>query len=369
MAGRIEVFSDKSISQAEISPSFTEKIVGNYHGREITQKKGVQSLIADAAEELTFSVSEKVEKDISKRKISSSKHSRIEKIKELYEKYLRQIPDLESPEKLNSLLKKLKQEKFKDPSKLKEELKNSFKDITHQYLALEFMEEVLEEENEDQLLSLVQEVKTSLYETQGPEIRAGLNISHIADKFATEGLSDIQSLRDFYRDNIIKYEKLSNLHSALVNEFGEEGFEKSIAFLIEACGNDLRAQGPSISPSQLKQILDDLYRLEVIGNFHRECAKLINQTNTLYHENIRITSASLAGKVFALKEETWITSSKIKDLINSTGLFKIESKIFFLTNLKEEIRKIPIKAFLDNEDRMKFLNTIQEAIDNYIEQE
>ena len=42
---------------------------GSYRGQQVTHNADVMSLIADAAEELSFAASEKVEKKLSKRKI------------------------------------------------------------------------------------------------------------------------------------------------------------------------------------------------------------------------------------------------------------------------------------------------------------
>ena len=342
---------------------------GIYRGERVSQQFDIQSLIADAAEELTFVASEKVEKDISKRKISSYKDRTVELIKRI-ERYLKQVPDLGSPEKLKEFLEHIKKVPFHSPSQLREETKKFFKDITHQYIALFYSLEVLEEEDpSNELIPILKEVTENLLAESGPEIRAGLNISTAAVDFSEKGLGEIQSLRDFYRENILNYESLSKLYDALLKNFDEDDFEKAVFFLIEAVGNDLRSQGPSISPAQLKQIMDDLYRLEVVGNFHRDCASLIEQIQNLFELKIFLTPSELAGKILSLREEKWLVSSKVENLIKDTGISNLEAKIFFLTELKKIVRTIPLKVFEDLDQREKFLAVIQETLDNMIELE
>ena len=357
--------------QVDTETTSQEAILGQgvYRGERVSQQLVVQSLIADAAEELTFGVSEKVEKDISKRKISSRKKRTVELIKRV-EQYLKQVPDLGSPEKLKEFLEHIKKIPFRSPSQLREEAKKFFKDITHQYIALSYSLETLEEEDaSNELITLLKTATENLLEESGPEIRAGLNISTAAVEFSEKGLGEIQSLRDFYRENILNYESLSNLHEALLKKFNEDDFEKAISFLIEAVGNDLRSQGPSIAPAQLKQIMDDLYRLEVVGNFHRDCASLIEKTQDLFHLKILLSAGKLAGKVLALKEEKWVVTSKVENLLSATGINDLEAKIFFLTELKKMVRAIPLKVFEDLDQREKLLSVIQETLDSMIELE
>ncbi len=341
---------------------------GSYRGEKIKEKLDIQSLIADAAEELTFGASEKVEKDLSKRKVSSKK-SEFEKVRERLEMYLRKVPDFGSLDKLNQFIEHLKKSKFSSREQLLKETDKYFKDITHKFLALTYVLDVFKEEGEKDLADVLEKTVSYLSKEHSEDIRAGLNISETAQDFSSKGLGEIQELRDFYRENIVKYDGLHALHSSLLQNFSEDDFDNAVSFLIEAAGNDLRSQEPSVSPAHLKEVMDDLYRLEVIGNFHRDCASLIEKTEKLYSVKVSISAAQLADKVLALKEEKWIVSSRVEELLNSSLPGDIEARIFFLTNLKELVRAIPLKAFSDQEDRDKFLSVMQEALDSVIEAE
>ncbi len=366
MNERIAGINQQQIQGAEAkSPPSDAPPTGVYQGENVTQVIDIQSLIEDAFEELTFSASENVEKKMAEREITSPK-DRLSEIRKAMEKYLRQVPDIGSPEKVKKFLEHIKRANIKTPSQIKEEVQKFFRDVTHQYTALLIARDSLKDEG---LKQLVKDAADSLLEEKGPEIRAGLNVSQTARAFSEKGLADTQALRDFYRESVLNYESLSQLHSVLTSAFDGQDFEQAVAFLIEAVGNDLRSQGPSISPAHLKKVIDDLYCLEVLGNFHRDCRSLMGDVRRIFGLSPRISPEELANRVLKMKEEKWFTASVVENLADVAGMTMLDARIFFLTELKGMVRKIPIKVFDSLDQRENFLNAIQEALDISIEKE
>jgi type III secretion protein W len=343
--------------------------VGQYRGQQVTQKTDIMSLIADAAEELTFVASEKVEKKLAKRKIGKKagmKSSALERA----EFYLKRLPDLGRPEKLQQFLEHVKKQGAMSPRRLMEEAGKFFKDISHQYAGLSFAKEMIEQEGgQEELSASLKGALDECLKAHGPEIKAGLNMSEIARDFSEQGLGKVQGLRDFYRDMVLKYEGFNETYRSILERYGESGFIQAKDFLIKAVGADLQSQGPSVSPVELKRVIDDLYQLEALGNLHRDCSALLEKLGKGFGIKSEITPQDLMGRIMALKEEQWITGNSIEGIVQSVGIRDIETRIYFLRELKNLVRDIPLKVYGDTESREKFLDAVQEAMDKAIESE
>ncbi|MBW2067606.1 MAG: type III secretion system gatekeeper subunit SctW [Deltaproteobacteria bacterium] len=338
---------------------------GVFRGEKVQVKQDATSLIADAAEELTFSAAETVEKKIEKRRISKERKS--DQLKQI-EKLLKTIPDINKKELLEwcERIRKNPPQSSKD---LLDLLNEDFDDVTHQDLALSVLEELLSKEGDDELLKAVRSAKNLLEAEHGAEIRAGLNISVTAQSFSQQGLGKTSELRDFYRSTVLKYEGLTKTFESILENFPDKNFLEAVNFLIKAVGSDLHSKGPSIEPSELKIILDDLYHIESLGNLYRKCDDLLNRTVKGFGLKLKTTSKDIVGHILKLKDASWLTSSQIEELPSKLGIKNLSAQIYFLQGLRETVRLMPMKLFSDNNLRLNMLDRMQEAIDALIERE
>lgn len=345
----------------------TTGAAGNYRGQQVTQKADVMSLIADAAEELSFVASEKVEKKLAKRKIGKRpgmKSSAMERA----EYYIKKLPDMGRPEKLQQFLDHVKKQGAMSPRQFMQEAGKFFKDISHQYAALSYAEEMLEQEGgREELTSSLKAALDECMRSNGPEIRSGMNVTDTARGFSDRGFGDVQGLRDFYRDTVLQYEGLNETYRSLLEKYGESGFIQARDFLIKAVGADLQSQGSSISPVELKRVMDDLYQLEVIGNLREECSGLIRKMQEQFSMAPQISSQGLMDRIMGLKDQQFITGGSVTDIVRSMGIRDIEAQISFLREFKNLVREIPLKAYSDTATREKLLDAVQEALDSAIE--
>jgi type III secretion protein W len=365
MPQRIES-SQPSQEQIAKTHPHDQVVEGSFKGERVSVQRDATSLVSDAAEELTFSASEKVEKDIKKRKIGKKKE-----IKQAFqaELYVKKVPDLKQ-EDLLSFLKHIRKNRPNTMHDLLQEAKSSFKDVTHQYLALSFVKEMLDKEEGDSELGKTLEASIEyLMETEGTRIRAGLNVTEVAQEFSNEGFASTQNLRDFYRDTVLKYEGLKETYDSIVRNFDPEGFIQATQYLIKAVGNDLHSKGPSVSSLELKMILDDLYHLESLGNLYRNCSELIAKTNHEFDEKIKLTPHNAIQMILSFKDEKWITENQILNFSQSAGIKDLEGQIYFLRGLKELVRLMPLKLFSDDENRHNLISKMQQVLDTLIGQE
>jgi type III secretion protein W len=242
---------------------------GEYKGEKVQQEgKSVMSMIHDAAEELTFVHSETQSKKLAERKSTTRKAGLDEATMEMYQKLLKSVPDMGSPDKLAGLLESIKKGK-PTPDQLRQQLGEQYEDVSHQYAALQFLEEALTQQNAPpESLATVREARRQLEQEKGPEIRAGLNVSLEAHKFSEQGVGSSQELRDFYRDTVLKFEDAEQAFEAILGQYGREKFADAAEFLIRGIGHDIEAMGPSRDKEELHAINRGLKSVQHARNLY-----------------------------------------------------------------------------------------------------
>lgn len=242
---------------------------GEYKGEKVQHEgKSVLSMVHDAAEELTFVHGETQSKRLAERKTTTRKGGLDEAAMELYQKFIQAVPDMGNPEKLSSLLEFVKKGK-PNPDQLRQQLGEHYQDVSHQFAALQFLEEALTQQKappED--IATVREARRALEQERGPEIRAGLNVALEAHKFSEQGVGSSQELRDLYRDMVLKFEDAEQAFEAILNRYGREKFADAAEFLIRGIGHDIEAMGPSRDKEELHAINRGLKSVQHARNLY-----------------------------------------------------------------------------------------------------
>lgn len=251
---------------------------GEYKGEGVQQEsKSVMSKIADAAEELTFVHSETQSKKLAERKSTTRKGGLDEAAMEKYQKYLQAVPDMGSPDKLAGLLESIKKKK-PSPEDLRQQLGERYPDVSHQFAALQFLEEVLTQQKAPEAdLATVREARRQLEQEKGPEIRAGLNVALEAHKYSEQGVGSQQELRDFYRDTVLKFEDAEQAFESILSQYGREKFGDAAEFLIRGIGHDIEAMGPSRDKEELHAINRGLKSVQHARNLYIAFDDLLNK--------------------------------------------------------------------------------------------
>ena len=157
----------------------TTQKTGEWNGLKVTAGNDPASLLADAAEELTFAASEKVEKDVSVRK-KPDKEKRLAAVTPPEEALAEMQQRM--GKRLNDLLAKLKSGNG-SPAALKEALEG-FPDPTERHAALDWLEDQFADQLS--LAAMVRREREQLEAESATAIQAGYNISGV-DAEATGG--------------------------------------------------------------------------------------------------------------------------------------------------------------------------------------
>src|SRR5690554_8214749 len=91
---------------------------------------------------------------------------------------------------------------------------------------------------------------------------------------ATGSAEDAQALQAAYSDLILGEVTLGDTLGRMLEQFGEEGFEKGLAGMLRALGDDLSAARPSTEPTRLQALVGDLYQLEVTQTLLERCHEI-----------------------------------------------------------------------------------------------
>lgn len=377
MSGRIDpnVSLNQPLTSArarEESATAAEAARGAYRGEAVVLDEDPLSMIEDAAEELTFGASEKVEsKELAERKVEGGSRilDRVDAAERVQE-YLAKLPDMGRQEKLQEFVNQLRQHGANTPRQVLDEVRQFYSDVSHQYAALAYADEELEREGgPEELRAAVRGAMDESMREHGPEIRAGLNISSVAAEFSGRELGEIQQLRDFYRQTVLGHDGLRETFGSILKEYGAGGAPNAISFLLKAVGEDFSSKGPSIEPSELKLILDDMYKLEVLSTVHDRAAALLDRMGRRFDSVRGGNPEELMGSVLTLADSSWVQPDQVAQIGKGLGIREPEPEIYFLREMKEMVRLIPPKIFPDADRRDRLLDAVQDALDAAIERE
>ena len=346
---------------------------GNWHGESVeVGPRDALSLLQDAKEELTTLMSEEMEvKDIKEREIEEKEFGYADRVNEIegaWKMLEEQLPDLD----LNALHDLL--EEFMGAGDLSEDdirrmVGEKFKDPSHAFAAMQGLEQALRTVGRDEMADRVASVREQFAAEHGPSIRAGLNITKTALEISGGDRVAAGELRDLYRSTVFGKPGPSGLYRGIIDQFGVEGFADRMRFLTRAVGDDLVAEGPSVDPARLQELIRDLSTLRVLDTVHERCDQL---TARLERQNqVKVETTDVMQSLLPLTEETVNGPSKIIAVPEKLGIpeTRLDARITLLREARDVMALMPVAIYRDADARGAVLRAMQEAMDITIEQE
>jgi type III secretion system YopN/LcrE/InvE/MxiC family regulator len=259
---------------------------GNFRGEMVQVQESPLSMLESAAEELTFGAHERMtRRELGELKIEDKGSRQLEQVERIQE-YLESLPDLDQ-EKVRDMVERLLQRgEGGSQEGLKRELEGFHEDITYQQGALELMDDALRGNDDPKAQELRRNVQALMAEnnrTMAPAIQAGLNITQTAMLNASDA-SEVQDLRNFYRESVLSHESLSKSWSNIVQRYGEGDLGGRIKFLLQALGADLSSRGPSIAPAELKAIVDETHQLATLSTIRERAISFFGRLQQRFGE-------------------------------------------------------------------------------------
>lgn len=344
--------------------------IGSFRGQTVQSQPDQLSLIQDSAEELTFGLSETVEKKISARK-KGKDSAQLSRLMALISKLQGSLPDFNKNGNMQRFVARLL-ELLKNggtPGQVKDLVKEMFPDSSHQFAALATAKELLAEAENSDGMGVLDEAMQLLEAEDGEGIRAGLNISVAASEMEREGLSDVQHLRDFYRSNVLGFEDIMQAYESIIKDFGETKFEKTLEFLMKAISADIDSLTPSTDRLALKEIHDSLFQTRMLGDLHQDMGTLIDRMKQQFSLQLACKPQDLVKDMMNLLRQQFISEGHFRNLVEYCRYGDLEAKIDFLREWNARIRRLPLKIYARPDQRGKMLEAGQAALDGLITEE
>lgn len=81
------------------------------------------------------------------------------------------------------------------------------------------------------------------------------------------------------------------------------------------------------------------------------------------------TAHDLMRELLEMTTQRWIDPNSFIQITNKIGVKDSEMRIYFLTQLREKVRLIPLKLYPAADTREKMLDALQQAMDTEISRE
>ncbi len=338
---------------------------GSLMGNAAARVEDPMSLLADAAEELTFAADTTDEFELEDRKERErAEESLAERVK-LYQDLMHEAGKARDVDRLKDSLRARE-----GREKAAREALNRFPDPSDAYAALS---DALESLSDDPSVdpTVLEDIRQGLAELEaehGPQIRSGIQGALAAAGYAD--LDGTDNLRDLYRQTVCDFKDVNAAFAHIHEKYGDVGFDKAMDFLFNALSNDLATDVPSMETTHLENVHANLEQIRLLQSTHVQCERLLQRWESVHGvTNAALTPMELLGDMVGLRNENFLGAMHIDRIAAKAKAPDIERQVLFLQELLSMTRNLPIQLFDGEQGRMKVLDAVQESVDNAIQRE
>jgi type III secretion protein W len=344
---------------------------GQFMGARVTQELDPMSLLADAAEELTFSLSEGEETRLDERKEKTTEKRRSDPLIEAAGKQAAEA-DEKYGRPLNHLEQLFKLKNNADLAELMDAIKQALPhgegseqpDPADEFILLAGLKNRLGQDHP--VAGTIDRALDNLAETQGFAVASGLAVDLAAPEFAELGGTD---LRGAYRSVVADLTSPRETLTALRARFGDDKVNQGLDFLMTVLGNELSSSGPSVEKSQLKALTGDLGMVRVLGLVHTRCAEVLARLDQAHGVKSRMGADQLLDDVLAARDNQYVGSRDFQGMVERAGTPDTEREVLFLQDLLQGLRDLPDLFYDGHEARQRLQGALQSALDDAVRRE
>ena len=304
------------------------------------------------------------------------------------------FPELQRSEVLTrfmALLRRMQREN--NFNELAEEMKNLFPDPAVRSGVVEAMSNDLSADEwgggNDELHDELEKISQQLEREHGPEIAAGNNIAPVLNEFVSKRPEEAGEVRDAYRRAVFDYKTPVEAYRFIATNLAKfsgdaqgpaffspadgENFERRLGvaldFLASALAADLAATNPSGAPAHLREVVDGLQQVRFLGNAHESCRSLLVKFHNSTRQSVPVAPFRLMSAMLDASRGERVSDAEFKQLALEFNLPPLEPSINFMTQFRDIVRTLPARAFEKTETRERVLDSMQTAIDHFIDEE
>ena len=346
------------------STNTNAQVTGSFSGSQAVMVESPMSLLADAAEELTFAADTTDEFELEERKEKDKTEEAFAERVKLYQDLMHEAG---KSQELNQLKDSLRSKEGRE--KAAREALSRFPDPSDAWAALS---EAYEDLRNDPSVpsAVIDGIRQGLDELEaehGPQIRAGIQGALNAAGYTDLGNSD--GLRDLYRQTVCEFDDVNAVFAHIHEKYGDISFDKAMDFLFSTLGNDLASDVPSMETTHLESVHTSLEKVRLLQNTHIQCERLLSRWENVHGVHCDLSSMELLGDLVKLRGEKFLGAMHIDAIAAKAKAPDIERQVLFLQELLNTTRTLPVLFFDGEQGRMTVLDAVQEAVDNAIQRE
>ena len=340
---------------------------GSLFGNAVVEAESPMSLLADAAEELTFAADTTDDFELDERKERDKMEKALSERVKMYRQLMNEKGEAQQIDQLKDAIRAREGQE-----NALRQARRHFPDPSDAWAALKSVQEALEEDPSvprDVLKEALDDIQSALDvldAEQGPAIRAGVQGALAARGF--EGLDGLDGLRGLYRHAVCDFTDVNALYAHIQEHYGDD-FDQALNFLYKAIANDLATDVPSMETKHLEHVNANLGELRSLQSAHSLCATLMARWAVVHGVTCGLDAMKLLGAVVALRQEHFLGASQVNAIAAQAGPPDIERKVLFLQELLNIARSFSPTLFDGPEGRMKVLDAVQDAVDAAIVEE
>lgn len=363
---KVESFNPTSFDSAGLQSRAggnSQAAVGQFAGQQV-QVDEVDSMLSDAAEEISLHHAEKAEsKHSSERKKEAVRSLEIMGAEAIMA-YMDAAQASEDPEQLVHLAKRMLSG-MGDPA---QHAREAFSGPSEQFMALQYALQQGEREGvAGDILEALRESLQDLEMSHGPAIRADINTVGTARQAGSQRI-DIAHFQAAYRDVVLGESTLAATLKMALERFGDKDFGAGLQRLTQALGQDLSSARPSCEPARLQSLVQDLFHLNVTVTVLDGCRQLQDQL-AQKHGVSKLSALALMRALVEISAEKWVSAQRFTGLCSSFEVGTPQARIQLLTSVKALLRQMPVQVFNDEGQREGVFAGVQEALDQAIDME
>jgi hypothetical protein len=220
------------------------------------------------------------------------------------------------------------------------------RDPTLQYGALAIVEKMYADQGDSAMAGAASAAADKLLAEHGTEIHKGVVVSEAAALYASERFATASDLRQLYMHEVVEHHSIPQTFTSLIEKHGEAGFGDAVGFLLRAAGDDLATMTAGSDRLQQKEVLDNLYQLEVLNTMRERTGDVLERVGRTYPLAPAATPQKVMSDTLGMVETpVRITEHTVSKLAAEAVPGMVQGRIAFLREYRTLAAMIPIRVF------------------------
>ena len=316
------------------------------------------SLVADAAEEASFAMSEREEAKLHERKLMPKIFSK-ERVEQV-EKYLELMEKQHKSKAVDAFISELSASGARTPDGAVRLALSHFEDSADAFAALFAAKNELSKTFDPGFFN---EALSLLDDDLGRDITSGQAAGSAA--LDHDGLGEPEDLKALYAGLSDEKTTPATTYDRILKNYGASQVQEALSFLFRSLGNEMAATTSSTDKVVLESLTRDLGAVQQLHGLYAGCSALSSRLETTFGKPV-MNASDLMKEVLSLGRSKFLGGFDIENLAGKAGISEIKDQILFYQEFSIMGRQLSENLFSDPDTRLNIINATQQALDDAI---